>query len=335
MRALSETLMKLDAMDTPPPAKAPDAAALPGETLTRNNVQGFTDLTIAIPAYRDDPARLVEALRRADGANRCEVIIYDDGSGDDALTTSILHGVMEFPGRAMLVSAAGNHGRAHARNRLLAHAKSNWILLLDADMLPDAPDFLARYQAMIDQADGPALIAGGFSLKQVTPTRGQRLAYAQAEKSECVPASLRETEPGRYVFTSNILVHRDVLETIPFDDGFTGWGWEDVDWGLRVSEAYPIKHIDNTATHLGLDTTRDLLRKYGTSGANFARIVDRHPLAAASMQLTRVSKRLARLPGRPLIAGAAKLFATSPLPIKARLFGLKLYRAAHYAEYLK
>jgi hypothetical protein len=45
---------------------------------------------------------------------------------------------------------------------------------------------------------------------------------------------------------------------------------------MRVARFYPILHIDNSATHLGLDTAPTLAAKYEQSAANFARVVARH-----------------------------------------------------------
>ncbi|MCF6328798.1 MAG: glycosyltransferase family 2 protein, partial [Henriciella sp.] len=167
------------------------------------------------------------------------------------------------------------------------------------------------------------------------PTAETRLHAAQSLASESLNAQARAVQPGRYVFASNILVHLDILETVQFDDGFTGWGWEDVDWGLRIARDYPIHHIDNPATHLGLDSDQALLGKYGGSGANFARALERHPEALKATPLYRAARTLSRLPGKGLIKAASKVLAgTRYLPISWRLFGLKLYRAATCAEYI-
>ena len=292
-------------------------------------------LTIAIPTFRDDPSRLVSALAGCTCAEKASLLIYDDGTGDDTLTAACEAALQAWPGAAALISGMENHGRSHARNRLIAHARSDWILFLDADMLPDGPDFLGRYLDTMADQQSPALIAGGFSLDQISPSASQALHAAQSLQSECMSATERANDPGRYVFTSNILVHKTVLSEVSFDDGFSGWGWEDVDWGLRVAEAFPVIHVDNTATHLGLDDTDTLLAKYGESGANFARMVSRHPEAARSMKLTRAARKLAVLPGRSLIAHLSRWIAKSRLPNYLRLRALKLYRAATYAEHLR
>lgn len=304
------------------------------ETIVTNNVDLDVTLTILIPTYKDMPARLVKGLMDCTRSHEVALIIYDDGSNDTALFNAGSTFVSAWQGPARFISCSENYGRAHARNRLVAHAQSDWILFLDADMLPDDNQFINTYLKMIDSLPNPSLVAGGFSLKQITPNVSQSLHAAQSLKSECISAMERAKEPGLYVFTSNILVHKTVLEQVDFDDGFSGWGWEDVDWGLRVSKVFPIIHIENTATHLGLDDTDTLIHKFGSSGANFARLVKRHPIATGSMNLVKAAQKLARLPGRTLIRDFSKSLARSPLPISVRLKALKLYRAAAYAEVL-
>jgi hypothetical protein len=31
---------------------------------------------------------------------------------------------------------------------------------------------------------------------------------------------------------------------IPFDEAFSGWGWEDTDWGIRATKYFPVRHIN-------------------------------------------------------------------------------------------
>lgn len=290
-------------------------------------------LAICIPSYRDDASALIRRLATLPEASNCALLLYDDGSADPQLVQRHTDALEVYPGPSLMHVAVRNQGRSFARNWLVTHAPVSWLLMIDADMLPDQPDFLQRYLAAIVETSGPALIAGGFSLKQVKPEQNNQLHYAQAQASDCVDAATRRTDPGRYVFSSNILVHRDVLTAVPFDEGFTGWGWEDVDWGLRVAGTYPIKHIDNTATHLGLEPDFKLLGKFGTSGPNFARLVTRHPEAAERMPLLKAARRAK---GVPLLAPASRWIAAAEfLPIRMRLLALKVYRAACYAPYIE
>jgi glycosyltransferase involved in cell wall biosynthesis len=307
-----------------------------GETVLSNGITGEAKLTICVPCWKDSADAMIAMLVRMEDARSATLILYDDGSADDAVSRSLAHHIVRFPGPARLITSHKNMGRAHARNRLMALAETDWILFLDADMRPDDGRFIGRYLEAIKKTVGPALIAGGFSLTHVRPTAETALHAAQSSASEIVKADRRAREPGRYVFTSNILVHKQVMAAVGFDDGFTGWGWEDVDWGLNVAARFPVIHIDNPATHLGLDRTDAILNKFGGSGHNFARLAARHPSAVRAMPLYRMARRLRHLPARPLWRALARTGAKQHwLPMKLRLVGLKTYRALAYAEYFK
>ena len=102
---------------------------------------------------------------------------------------------------------------------------------------------------------------------------------------------------------------------------------------MRVSRRFEVVHLDNPATHMGLDTVEALAAKYEQSAPNFARVVARHPDFVSAYPSYRVAKALKAVPGlkalRPLIKGAAR---APVLPTGLRAFALRLYRAALYAE---
>ncbi len=309
-----------------------DKTTYPAERVHSNAKEGLARLSICVPAYKDDPLPLLSRLAELSGVEQCTLLIYDDGSADAELTAKLTRAIDAFPAPARLITSAVNAGRSHARNRLLERAEADWLLLLDADMLPDDRGFLACYLKLMELADTPSLIAGGFSLEQIDAAPDQLLHAAQSVKSDCLSAAERSADPGRFVFTSNIVVHRDILANISFDEGYTGWGWEDVDWGLRVARSYPVLHVDNTATHMGLDKDAELIAKFGASGLNFARLITTHPEATQSMPLARMARRFKYIPFlKPLAKTVARMrFLPTPL----RLIGLKTYRACAYARYM-
>ena len=291
-------------------------------------------LSVLIPFHRDDPVRLLQALGReaqALGA-RVEVVVLDDGSDDGALHARVAAEVARLRLPARLVRLHVNAGRAKGRNRLAAHGRARRLLFLDSDMLPDRADFLAAYLTLIDR-DDPAVVFGGFSVEQVEPSAEHALHRALAARADCLPAAIRTRTPEKYVFTSNLLVRRDVLEAEAFDEGFAGWGWEDVEWGARVSRRFGVRHIDNTATHLGLDTARALAAKYEQSAGNFGRLAARHPDLVGAYPSFRLARALRLAPGRRLWRRALKALALQPrAPLAARVVAMKLYRATLYAE---
>ncbi|SFK36699.1 glycosyltransferase family A protein [Caulobacter sp. UNC279MFTsu5.1] len=301
------------------------------ETLTDNAAwaDATPRLSVLIPTYRDDPSALLKALdeRGADA----EIVLLDDGGGDAALTRRMAARIEKLKLPARLVVLSPNEGRAKGRNRLARHARGRHLLFLDSDMLPDPIGFLTRWSAVA--ADDVPVAFGGFTLDQ-TPRRPEHeLHRAMALKSDCTPAPERAKEPEKHVFTSNLLVRRDVFDTIGFDEGFAGWGWEDVEWAMRVARQYPILHIDNSATHLGLDTAAVLAAKYEQSAANFARVVASHHEVVSAYPSYKVAKSLKSVPLRGTWRPMLKAFAlneAAPTPLRA--LALRLYRAALYSD---
>ncbi|MDP1873983.1 glycosyltransferase family 2 protein [Phenylobacterium sp.] len=287
-------------------------------------------LSVLIPFKGDDPCPLLAALGREAAA--VEIVLLDDGTADPALSRAVQAAVADLPLPARLVTLSLNEGRAKGRNRLVSHARAPHFLFLDSDMAPDSAGFLSAWLGLI-ATDDPAVAFGGFSLDQVEPRRDQALHRAMAAHSDCLSAAQRSLSPEKHVFTSNLLVRRDVFAAEGFDEGFAGWGWEDVEWGMRVARRWPITHIDNTATHLGLDPAPMIAAKYEQSAANFARVVAAHPEVVSAYPSYRAAKLLRRVPLRGLWRPLIKVFALNDLaPLRSRAFAMRLYRAALYAE---
>jgi len=190
---------------------------------------------------------------------------------------------------------------------------------------------LSAYLALLPTA--PAVVVGGFSVAQCVAAKDQALHHAMAARADCLPAAVRARTPEKYVFTSNLMVRRDVFDAEAFDEGFCGWGWEDVEWGARVSRRFPVLHIDNPATHLGLDTPAVLAGKYEQSVQNFARLTARHPDLVSSYPSFKAARLFKTWPGISRWRGLFKRLALSSLmPLTLRVMAMKAYRAALYAE---
>ncbi len=305
----------------------------PVEEWTLDNAAWFGStpkLSVLIPFLNDDPRQLIAALDleapMLGGA--VEIVLLDDGAGDDELARHVGAAVEALTLPARLVQLPRNEGRSRGRNRLARHARSAQLLFLDSDMLPDAPDFLRRYLAL-PGPETPPVVFGGFSLKQAPDVREHRLHRRMAMRSDCAPAAQRRKTPAKFVFTSNLLIRRDVFEAESFDEGFTGWGWEDVEWGVRVARKHPILHIDNPATHLGLDPARIIVMKYEQSAANFARLLRSHPDVVRRYPTYRLARLMKLMPLAGLWRPTLKAIALAEgAPLRLRAFCMRLYRVA-------
>jgi glycosyltransferase involved in cell wall biosynthesis len=291
-------------------------------------------VSVLIPFLRDDPTVLLDVLDREAGAlaGAVEIVMLDDGTGDDALARRLTAMAAGLALPTRLETLTANVGRAKGRNRLAAQARGRWLLFLDSDMLPDSAGFLAAYLALIAETS-PAVVFGGFSLLQAPPRPEHALHRRMALASDCASVAQRRAAPEKYVYTSNLLVRRDVFEAIGFDEAFSGWGWEDVEWAMRVQRTHPITHIDNTATHLGLDPAPAMAAKYEQSAANFARVVKAHLEVVSRYPSYRVARVLKRAPMRDVWRPMLKALALAErAPLPARALAMRLYRAALYVE---
>lgn len=291
-------------------------------------------VSVLTPFLRDDPCALVRALKAdAEGLDlRVEILLLDDGTGDAALEAAARETLtaIDLPGR--LISLARNEGRAKGRNRLARAARGCFLLFLDADMRPADPGFLKAWVDLAERA-GPVLAFGGLKDPGHRVAPAYRVHQALSSHSECAPPEKRSLTPEKFVFSSNLLVRKDAFLEEPFDGEFLGWGWEDVEWGMRMARRHPILHPDIPAIHLGLDCVEALARKYEQSVGNFARTLNRHPRVMQAYPVYRVARALRRVPGLPRLRDLLKRLAlTARAPVRLRAFALRLYRAALYAE---
>lgn len=290
-------------------------------------------LSVLIPYFRDDPTALLQALlSQTESQNGIEILIYDDGTGDAALNAKVCAAVKSAHSPVHLMIAHQNKGRSAARNALQENAKADWVLFLDADMRPVSPQFLTDYTALI-KADAADVIFGGFTVAEKADTPDQELHRALSEVSDCLSLAARQAAGPQFVASSNLAVRKSVLAAEGFDDGFTGWGWEDSEWAARASKRFDLIHADIPALHLGLESTDTLLRRFSTSGPNYVRFTEKHPDLAQTLSLFQISQKLRKTPGQKLMRPILKLAVSlNVMPIKLRLLALKLWRASYYAE---
>ena len=294
-------------------------------------------LSVCVPYFRYDLSSLLQELldQAASVGSGIEVLLADDGSKDDQLIERLIALCSASLVPVMVLVFSENLGRAEIRNRLAATASGDFTLFLDADMFPDSPKFLSDYDswARLGTAD---VLVGGRSYQLVRQvSAAQRLYHYHSSRTECLSAKDRQASGWRHIFTNNLMARTALLRTIPFDSAYTGWGYEDTDWALRVSErTKEIKHIDNTATHFGLVDDETLLLKYQESVINFRRVLEKFPVQVSQASVFKVARFLGRVPFAkvPFTAMVRIIVRCRVIPLFLRYGFLQIYKSLLYAD---
>lgn len=174
-------------------------------------------VSVVIPTR--DQADLLRACLRALreqtlDRSACEIIVVDDGSTDHTPEVVRDAGVLgvRFP---------VSRGRSAARNAGIERASTPLILFVDSDVIV-RPEFLARHLE-VHQRYGPG-----------TLSRGPVIAVSDLATAQTAPLPRLLFSPA-FLDTANACLEKHALQAAGmFDEGFTEYGWEDLELGLRL-----------------------------------------------------------------------------------------------------
>lgn len=214
-------------------------------------------LSILIPTYNFSVTALVNKLQEECmrlGINY-EIIVSDDASEN-----VYDNGILKLKDRVHYFYQEINLGRSKSRNFLASKAQYEWILFLDADVLPKNTNFVASYLAAINPLSD--LIFGGLSYSNVKPEKTELLRWNYGHKKEALTYHDRLTKKPQHFLCSNALIHKKVFKKIKFNEELTKYGYEDLIFEKEVVNAnFRIIQIDNPVLHLKLDTSYEFISK--------------------------------------------------------------------------
>lgn len=189
------------------------------------------ELSVITPTFerRDSLLRLLDAL---DGqtmpADRFEVIVVDDGSKDDTVSTVQARAAAY----RLVIREQAHRGPAAARNNALAHVRGRIVVFLDDDVVP-APELLSAHEAAHRVAAG-AVVVGPMHAPRGWP----RPAWIRWEEDklyrqyDAMRTGVYPCTPRQF-YTGNASVELvDVLGAGGFDESLQRA--EDVELGYRL-----------------------------------------------------------------------------------------------------
>ena len=249
-------------------------------------------------------AKTLEALaRQVGGAGPFEVIVVDDGSTDS--TQSLLRSV-GLGGSALKSVLLDNGGPARARNRGIAAASGERILLLGDDTIP-GPGCLAVHAAADSDTGIQGMIdwdpdVGITDVMQVLAPEGPQFWFKGLGEGSRVPWTS--------VVSANLSAPRSWFVDEPFDERFTeacmedtelSWRWHRRQWKVRFSGAARCLH------HHRYDEIEPFLAKQRRAGLWARTVLRQHPELFPALVL------------RPVAVGCLKLGRAGLLAVFGQL----------------
>ncbi|WP_055443070.1 glycosyltransferase family 2 protein [Lacinutrix himadriensis] len=217
-------------------------------------------LSILIPTYNYNISALVAEvyaqIKELDVA--FEILCYDDGSKDESIIAANKEiNSLENTKYHILEK---NIGRSAIRNLLAKDAKFEWLLFLDADVLPKEKDFIATYLKSITNTS--QVIYGGILYSEKKPDKNHLLRWAYGRKREALPTLQRNKNVYLSFLTLNFLIKKEVFNVVSFDEDIPNLRHEDTLFSYHLKlKQIKIEHIENPTYHLGLEESSLFLKK--------------------------------------------------------------------------
>ncbi len=217
-------------------------------------------LSICIPIYNYDVRPLVNALHKQAKAEALtvEILLVDDAS--EANFRELNSKLKDLPD-IDYIELKENIGRSKIRNVLHKRARYSWLLFLDCDTEVQESNYLHRYIPFLKKEEH-ILVYGGRSYHPQPKDDQTLLHWHFGRHREAKSARIRSKMPYQSFMSNNFLIHKCVLDKVPFNETLKGYGHEDTLLGHELKKhAIPLIHIDNPLIHAGLETAGEFLSK--------------------------------------------------------------------------
>ncbi|GAA0871192.1 glycosyltransferase [Gangjinia marincola] len=216
-------------------------------------------ISILIPVYNKQITELVTELQRQIVSKHiaCEFIIADDASTNLEIRQANRKTAEKL--RIKYIQLEENLGRTKTRTYLAQLSTADYLLFLDADVMPGNNDFLKNYlQAITPNVD---LVYGGVAYHQTPPKDEELLRWKYGIKKEVQQLQTRKNDPYQSIISMGFLIKKSLFLELSGVLDSTAYGMDNVfSFQLKQKKAKVI-HIDNPVIHLGLEQNDVFFKK--------------------------------------------------------------------------
>ena len=218
-----------------------------------------TGLSILVPTYNFVCLQLVNNLHQQAEALSVpyEIIVSDDASTD--MESIRQNESINSLSHCRYILQPHNLGRASNRNFLANKSKMSNLLFIDSDLTIRNSSYLENYWCHHNHD----VVYGGYVVYNGNRNLRTNLRYMfELTCQSLSSAEHRRQRPYHHFHSSNFMIKRSIIMNIPFDEHFTGYGYEDVLLGKRLQENnIEILHIDNPLGFEVFEENADFVRK--------------------------------------------------------------------------
>lgn len=218
-----------------------------------------SSISVLIPNYDCDLTALILALHSqlTNAGVAFEILCFDDAPQSEYHAKNYQLNSLEYV--AYKANDVAN-GRAKNRNVLARAAKHDLLLFLDGDAgIDHNKSFISNY--LINFVPG-VVLCGGTAYGMKPEDKSLQLRYIYGKNREEIAAENRQKKPWAGFSAFNFVIERNLFLNIGFEETMSQYGHEDTLFGKALKQNdVQIRHLDNTALHLGLDSSDVFLAK--------------------------------------------------------------------------
>lgn len=292
-------------------------------------------LSILIPIHNYNVIALIQTLQLQieNVDEKIEVICCDDASTNIELQKK--NAAFLKTQNIKLIKNQTNVGRTQTRQILTNSAQFDWLLFLDADVIPVQPTFLKTYISYLQQKYD--CVYGGLSYSKVQPSKEYFFRWLYGHKREDILLSKRKTAPYKSIASGNLLIRKNLFSSINKTISHNWYGYDNFFSTQLKTNNNSIEHINNKVYHIGLEDNRNFLKKQEQATETIYRLyVNRH---FANTQDNGLLKTYLQLKKYKLIWAYNSFYKVFKKHLKhnllhnnPKLFYLDLYRLGYFCE---
>ncbi len=288
-------------------------------------------LSVLIPTYNYSITELLDALQAqiTQLQQPVTVVICDDASTQISIANQNKIHAQQL-GFTYLANNT-NLGRTATRNFLANSATTDWLLFLDADILPEQSTFLVNYiDAIKQQYDA---VFGGITYGD-RPKKEELLRWVYGKTRESKSVDQRNKH-AYFIISQNLCITKSMFLSC---NTYTqnAYGLDILFSNNLKQNKAKVLHINNPVIHLGLETSQAFIKKT-LQGINTTVQLEKQGLLASDLRpIQRVYLRLKKLRLTGLFLALSKLFKSVILKnlnsTKPSMRMFDCYRLAHLIQ---